>query len=269
MPEITRQDILTGLRQALEPLPYVNAMWEGGAAAFDRVDEWSDLDLQVDAQDDQTAAAWQAIEQGITALAPVILRYEIPQPTWHGHEQVFYILENASPFLMLDIVVMKHSNANKFLEREIHGQAVVHFDRAGVTSVAPLDLAAHAATLKGRLVTLRALFALFRTLTLKELNRGNSIEALAFYHGYTLRPLVEALRIRYAPLHYNFHTRYIHYELPEELVKTLEALYYPIDPTDLRQKRDQAEALFFHTLDYLDNLDMEAHTRSFWPGSGR
>jgi hypothetical protein len=45
MLEITHQDILTGLRQALEPLPYVNAMWEGGAAAFHRVDEWSDIDL--------------------------------------------------------------------------------------------------------------------------------------------------------------------------------------------------------------------------------
>jgi len=265
MPEITREAILTGLRQALEPLPYVNAMWEGGAASFDRVDEWSDIDLQVDVEDEKTSETWQAIEQAITALTPIALRYEIPQPAWHGSEQVFYILENASPFLMLDLVVIKHSNPQKFLEREIHGRAVVHFDRAAVTNVPPLDIGAHAATLKGRLVTLRVLFELFRTLTLKELNRGNSIEAVAFYNGYTLRPLVEALRIRYAPFHYNFHTRYIHYEFPSELVKTLEALFFPTDPADLRQKRDQAEALFFHTLDYLDHLDMEAHVRSFWP----
>ena len=50
-PPLTRSAILTTLRQALEPLPYVHAMWEGGAAAFGRVDEWSDIDLQVDADD--------------------------------------------------------------------------------------------------------------------------------------------------------------------------------------------------------------------------
>ncbi|MBF8284247.1 MAG: Nucleotidyltransferase protein, partial [Anaerolineales bacterium] len=42
---ITRSSILTALRAALEPLPYVHAIWEGGAAAFGRVDEWSDCDF--------------------------------------------------------------------------------------------------------------------------------------------------------------------------------------------------------------------------------
>lgn len=34
---LTRSAILTHLRQALEPLPHILALWEGGAAAFDRV----------------------------------------------------------------------------------------------------------------------------------------------------------------------------------------------------------------------------------------
>ena len=41
----TRSSILTTLRAALEPLPYVHAMWEGGAAAFGGVNEWSDGDF--------------------------------------------------------------------------------------------------------------------------------------------------------------------------------------------------------------------------------
>ena len=45
---LTRAEILVTLRAALEPLPYTHALWEGGAAAFGRVDDWSDIDLQVD-----------------------------------------------------------------------------------------------------------------------------------------------------------------------------------------------------------------------------
>ena len=36
---LTRSSTLTALRAALEPLLCVHAMWEGGAAAFGRVDE--------------------------------------------------------------------------------------------------------------------------------------------------------------------------------------------------------------------------------------
>jgi hypothetical protein len=36
---LTHSSILTTLRAALKPLPYVHAMWEGGAAAFGRMDE--------------------------------------------------------------------------------------------------------------------------------------------------------------------------------------------------------------------------------------
>jgi hypothetical protein len=42
---ITRSSILTALRAALKPLPYVHAIWESGAAASGREDEWSDGDF--------------------------------------------------------------------------------------------------------------------------------------------------------------------------------------------------------------------------------
>ncbi len=37
--KLTREKILTALKTKLEPLSFTNAMWEGGAAAFNRVDE--------------------------------------------------------------------------------------------------------------------------------------------------------------------------------------------------------------------------------------
>ncbi len=248
---ITHEHIITALRQVLEPRADVLAMWEGGAAAFDRVDEWSDIDLQVDVQDDHVAEIFPLVEATLAALSPIELRYEIPQPAWHGHAQVFYRLRDTSKFLLLDFVVIQHSNANKFLEPEIHGHALVHFDKANVTAPPTWDQSAHANKLRARLNTLRVTFDLFQIMTLKELARHNDIEALMFYHSFTLRPLVEVLRMQHAPARYNFHTRYLYYDLPKAIVRELDALFFVANADELRVKRERAAAWFYATLNQI------------------
>lgn len=244
MAQLQKGPILAALKAALEPLPYVYAMWEGGAAAFDRVDEWSDIDLQVDADDDRAADVISAAEAALKPLSEFSIRYELPQPTWHGHAQVFYQFEQASPFLLLDFVVIRHSAPEKFLQPEIHGQAVVHFDKAGVVQAPPFDRAAHNKRLRTRLDTLKATFPLFQTLILKEVYRRNAIEAMAFYNAYTLRPLLEVLRMRHCPDRFDFSSRYVYYDLPADLVRQIEPLYFVGSLEDLLARRQQAETMF-------------------------
>lgn len=241
---LSRETVLTTIRQALEPLDYIQAVWEGGAAAFGRVDEWSDIDLQIAADDDHVGQVLPLVEQILLALSPISTRYEIPQPAWHGHLQIFYQLEQASPFLMLDVVAMKVSATNRFLEREIHGRPVVHFDKIGFTQPPLWDEDAWQQQLETRRNQVKVLFFMFQTLILKELPRKNYIEALAFYHSYTLRPLVELLRISYVPTHYNFGSRYIYYDLPAGIVQRLEQLYFVANPADLAAKHAEAVAWF-------------------------
>lgn len=241
---ITRDRIITALVEALQPLDYTHALWQGGAAAFGRVDEWSDIDLLLVVADEQVEAAFGVIDATLERIAPIELKYRVPQPTWHGLDQTFYRLQGSSPYLVIDFAVMRLSNPNKFLEPEMHGRPVVHFDKSGVVQPPETDLAAHAALLRRRQETLRLVFDLFQSLTLKELNRGNLIEALSFYHAFTLRPLVEALRIQHAPGRYNFHTRYLQYDLPPADVARLQELYFVRDGQDLAAKRAQAEEWF-------------------------
>ncbi len=254
-PIIAREQIIQALINVLEPLDYVYAMWEGGAAAFNRIDQWSDLDLQVDAADKRSADVFTAIEQALTTLSPIDLKFELPEPTWHGHAQTFYRLRDTSPFHFLDVVVLKHSNPAKFLEPEIHGQATVYFDKANVVQIPPLDKQAFAVKLQDRLATLAVTFDLFQVLTLKELNRHNHLEALHFYHGYTLRPLVELLRMKYKPTQYNFNTRYLYYDFPPDVVGRLETLFFVTNSDDIRAKRREAEQLFYQTLTELEQKD--------------
>jgi hypothetical protein len=245
---ITRKEILASIRSAIEPLEFVHAMWEGGAAAFSRVDEWSDIDLQIDADDGRADDVIAIIER---ALPTVDRRFEIPRPTWHGHAQVFLTFEDASPFLMLDLVVIEHSSADKFQQRRIHGTPVVHFDKSGVTAAPAFDEIDFAEKVRRRVGLLRDSFDLFQTLTLKELNRGNLIEAVSYYQGHTLRPLVEALRILHLPERYNFHTRYVYYELPADVVAELERLFLPRDADDLRRCHARAGEMFHATIDQI------------------
>ena len=81
---------------------------------------------------------------------------------------------------------------------------------------------------------------------------------MAYYQGQTLRPLVEALRIRYNPIRYNFYTRYVYYELPPEVVGQLEPLFFVADLDDLRAKRETAERWFHETLDAIDLAEVAA-----------
>lgn len=242
---LNRTSIVSTIVAALQPQAHVYTLWEGGAAAFNRVDEWSDIDIQIVVRDGIEEETFALVEQAITSLSPIDIQYTMPQPTWHGMAQKFYRLRDTSPFLFLDIAIMPESLPNKLLEREIHGNARVHFDkRAIVVGVPAIQWDAFAQKLWKRVEDLRVLFPLFQSLTLKEAYRKNSIEALAFYQNFTLAPLVEILRMQHAPFHYNFRTRYIHYELPVEVVTVLERLYFVTGIDDLLAKRQRAEEWF-------------------------
>jgi len=262
---VGRDDVLSALRGALEPMDHVQAMWEAGAIAFDRVDDWSDIDLQVASDDERVEDVFTVVEYTLGGLSPIDLRFRLPEPTWYGHSQAFYRLERASPFLMVDFVVMKASAEDKFLQPEVHGRPFVYFDKTGVVRFDPFDSETLAATLRGRVSELKVLFDLFRVLTEKELNRGNTIEAAAFYQSYTLRPLVEALRILHDPTRSKFHTRYVHYDFPEEDVRRLAELFFVAEPGEIAAKREVAERWFHEVLaaindgPFTDDIERAAH----------
>ncbi len=251
---ITRKDIIKAFIVALKPLSNVYALWEAGAAAFNRVDEWSDIDLYVVVEDDHIEETFLSMERALLPLSEFDLTFRLPEPTWHGHSQVFWRLKNASHFLFLDIVVMKRSSKDKFLQFKIHGRPVIHFDKIGIVRDAPIDPEFFFKKIEARLESLKTTFPLFQVLTLKELNRGNDVEALSYYISYTYRPLLEVLRIKYCPYHYNFFTTYVYYELPPGVVNRLKKLYFVANVEMLRKCQTEAEVLFWEVVESI-NLD--------------
>lgn len=237
---IYREEITSKMIEKLEPIEYINAMWEGGSEAFDRTDEWSDIDLGVDVKDENIEEAFIKIEDVLGSISPVKIKYRLPDPTWHGNPQAFYLLENTSPFLLIDLSVIRESNESKFTEKEIHGALKFYFDKNGTEMKAKYNSQKISEDINARMKRMKILFEMFKVMPLKEINRGNYIEAFAFYNSYTLRPLVELLRMKYGPReHYDFATRYVHYELPEDIVKRLEGLYFCKDAEELRRNYEE------------------------------
>lgn len=241
---MTRDALIKTLVEALQPLDYVYAFYESGAIAFNRLDEWSDLDLYLVVDDGKADDAFVAVETALKSLSPIRQKFGIPQLPWPGVSQAFYKLERASEYLLIDLAIIALSGPEKFLAPEIHGRAVFYFNKSDRVKVPSVDKEELAKTLQQRLARLKDRFAMFNIFVQKEINRGNYLEALVLYHGMTLGSVVDVLRIKYSPFHHDFKTRYVQYELPKPIVKKLEQLYFVKDGKDLRAKYREATDWF-------------------------
>jgi predicted nucleotidyltransferase len=254
---IGRDDIVRVLVEAIEPLDFVHAMWEGGAIAFDRLDEWSDIDILVDAEDDRATEVFPIARKALETLSPIDLQYEVLKPTLGEYVQTFYRLRDASRFLLIDLAIFKHSAPDKLLEPEIHGKAVFHFNKHNAVGVPALDRDGLLTRMRARVERLERRFDMFSCFVEKELNRGNAAEALSFYHRMVLESLVLVLRLKHSPARYDFGTRYVYHDLPASVASRIEELYFVSDVDDLEAKYRAAERWFHQALTELDFADVQ------------
>ena len=254
---LTRDTIVQTLVNALEPLDYVYAFWEGGAAALNRIDEWSDIDLYLVVDDEKVDETFLAVEKALKSLSPIKQKYDVAHPPESGIFQAFYRLEGASEYLVIDLAVLTLNSPDKFLEPEIHGNAVFYFNKSDKVRAPPLDKKTTIGKLLKRLERLRARFDMFNIFIQKEINRGNYLEAMDFYRVLTLASLVEALRMKYSPLHHDFRIRYIHYEIPSEEIKKLKRLFFVKDEKDLQEKYHEGTKWFHKIVSEINRKEIE------------
>lgn len=251
--------IVQALVQALSSSSWVLAIWEGGSMARGRRDAHSDIDLSIVVQDMEVERGLDLIAHTLESLGRIDRTMRIPEPTWHGHSQCFYHLEGTPETLLIDCAVMKQSAPDHFLAPEQHGNPLVHLDPHDIVRPPEFDADALRAELWRVYHGLVARFEMFQdVLVPKELARGNVIDALQFYQGFTLRPLLHMLGIAHRPLRHNFN-RYAHQELPPHIITRLAPLYLVSNADELALKHAHAVAFFWevtHALD-IDTLDLD------------
>jgi hypothetical protein len=236
---LTREEIVRALQRDLEPIEYIYAFWQSGSIAFDRVDQWSDIDLQLVVDDEKVKETFADVERSLTHFSSIEQKYYNPEVP-----EAFYRLRNAGEYLIIDLAILKQSAPEKFLEPRIHGDLIFYFNKSNRVTFPEWDDVAWRKRLEARSKRLKERFRLFNNHIEKEIKRGNHLEAIDLYYNLTLATLLEELRIKHNPFHYDFKMRYVHYELPRDVLDRLEKLYFVGSPAELEEKYHEASKWF-------------------------
>jgi len=248
----TREEIIRIVAAALEPVEAVRALWMMGSIAFDRLDELSDIDLVLDVRPDDIGAVWDVIEKTLESLAPLDYRYEIPQPTWHGHEQRFFHLAGTPQHLLIDALIMKTGQGQRFDEIERHGTPSVLFDKDGIVVSTHVDPDEINAKLRARIESIKSLLPLAYSLVGKEIERGRSLDAFGFYQRFVVDNLVALARMKHAPNRHDYGFRYLGFDVPEDLLREIETCCYVSNLEELAIRFEVAKTLISDLLDKLE-----------------
>ncbi|HEY9724228.1 MAG TPA: hypothetical protein V6D47_19665, partial [Oscillatoriaceae cyanobacterium] len=93
-----------------------------------------------------------------------------------------------------------------------------------------------------RLKELETWFPMSQNFVVKAILRDQPAEAVPRYMAYTMRPLVELLRMRDCPLRWDFGMRYLDRDLAPEDYARLRELVFVRDFEDLQRKHAEAAA---------------------------
>ncbi len=244
---LTRDTILSTLREHLEADPRILALWLEGADTTGSVDEYSDLDVccsvETGALEPVTTCAREALESlGRLDLVDASTRED---DFWF----TIYHLEGTSPYLLIDFNAFV-SRGCQFFSGDAIEKPLVLFDRAGMVRFIQPQVHLDTLIQGGRLRALVEIAGQGSRIE-KYIRRGDFLEAFGYYHKWLLQPLIEVLRMRYTPLHPDYYIVHISHHLPSSILAQLENFFQIGSLAELAAKSKLAKALFDETTAYL------------------
>jgi hypothetical protein len=203
------------------------------------------FDLIADVEDGSQDRVFTRAEELLTELGPLEISLELDI----GHRYLrhrLYRLEGTPVFWTIDLVLQAHSRRFVFDAEDAEAVRPL-FDRGGVIRFRghpwqPNEVEARLSELEG---TYRAL----RPWVIKQIRRRKFVEAFGYYERYVLRPLVEVLRLAYAPRKADYYVKDIYRDLPAEIVGELETLYQVPGLEAFESRLKVADRLFQAALD--------------------
>lgn len=135
-----REEFIIKFKNLLEKDNHIWCAWEGGSAATGYLDEYSDFDLGLICDDKKVEETFAKIEKYLTQNYGIKTKFRMPEPSWHGHSQCFYLLENTPEYFYVDLLIEKLSSGNRFMESDRHGKSIVWFDKKKLFDPTPTPL---------------------------------------------------------------------------------------------------------------------------------
>jgi hypothetical protein len=240
-----RTVIISKLTEALQPLPFIHALWLEGADATNTVDEYSDIDFWVDFEDEYEEQAISAVEDAFSALAEIDYKYVMH----HGHPKIrqrIYHLAGTSEYLMIDFCWQMHSrpcDEYSYQENDPIETAKVLFDKADVIKYKPIDLSQYSEWNNNRLEEAKYRRTQFLRAE-KYVKRGLYLEAYAYYNRYVVEPLVDLLRLIHTPKYADWYMVHISSHIPKAEKERLEHFVQISTLDDIAMRIPQAGKWF-------------------------
>ncbi len=261
----------TAVAAALDECDAALAAWEGGSAAFGRADDSSDLDVVVLCIRGGAQHVLDAVEHQLESLGQPLDRWDVGRSTF-GVQRFWRPAASVDEpaWCLVDVSVIEFERERdlwrELLLPERHGRALELHDPedrlARCRIEARFDTDAHRARIRAELATLREKHAMFRDFVDKELARERALDAHAMHQAMVVNPLVVLVNMAHRPLRFDFGQRYLHAELPADVVARIAPILRPSldDVADAaRAGRAWIDALL-DSVD-VDALPIEAHAQ--------
>lgn len=244
-----RSRITEAVSNGLQPLAYVLAGWECGSVAFNLEDAYSDIDLNFLLDDTFPADPFYVVvESALETISPIVASHAQPPGR-------YFKLKDGSDFLLVDVCICRTRDLTELLDRERHGKIRPLFDKGEWLRRKPSTSISQVASRAKRLEEHQVWFSISQNFVRKAILRGQQVEGLAAYWGYTLKPLVELLRMRYCPPRWDFGMRYLDRDLPGPVYDELCHLIFVGESDDLAEHLSKATAWGEQLLRDLEGLE--------------
>lgn len=242
---INSEMIIEKLKENLEPLEYIYAMWLEGSDAVGQADQYSDIDIYVDFEDAYEHQAIEVVERILSQISRMDYKYVMD----HDHpklRQRIYHLEGSSEYLMIDFCWQLHSRNKEefvYIKNDKIEAAKVMFDKTGVIQHKDYNEAEYAQWNTKRLEECKYRYSQ-HCRVIKYVYRGNYLEAYAYYNRYVLEPLIDMLRLLYTPAHAHYYLIHISQHLPQAELDKLQLFARISSLEDIAEKIITAESWF-------------------------
>lgn len=233
---MTRKTLIKNIRETLEADKRVKAAWLEGSLARDDSDQLSDVDLWICVGDDDFKSFMKSREVFASKLGSVT-SVLYPRSLDQGDEIDSFqiILEELPATIAIDVDVQKESRSFRFTEESDAEECQVLFDKAKIVRYKKFDTQEVEEYVYDYVQDTMLRFWHTLPKTVVHLTRGDMLQAVDSYMD-VLGLYVGLLRVDHAPEKVDWGMKHVEYDLPEKMVKDLQALLPSSKEKQLRKQ---------------------------------
>ncbi len=123
-----REDVVRLLKPFLIQNQNIYAIWEGGSAATNHLDTYSDLDIMMATDEAYIETLFKEIDCFFDEKFGILESLRMPEPSWHGFSQKFYKLDKTESWFYIDLCILPNTIQDSFTAQDRHGMSVVWKD---------------------------------------------------------------------------------------------------------------------------------------------